>query len=79
MLRVITRIAVTDISGTQPLSIYNPTLKKMILQINEKNVSCEYDRLNGWNSAVQAARYIHQARLLDGLILYFIYKLVSVN
>ena len=27
-----------------------------------KNVSCEYDRLNGWNSTLQAAWYIRHVR-----------------
>ena len=26
------------------------------------NVSCEYDRLNGWNSTLQAAWYIRHVR-----------------
>ena len=45
-----------------------------------KNVSCEYDRLNGWNSTLQAAwYYVYQTRSLDVLILYFIYIIVFVN
>ena len=33
-----------------------------------KNVSCEYDRLNGWNSTLQAAWcVVHQTRSLDQL------------
>ena len=28
-----------------------------------KNVSCEYNRLNGWNSTLQAALYIRRIRL----------------
>ena len=29
-----------------------------------KNVSCEYDRVNGWNSTLQAAWYIRYARII---------------
>ena len=29
-----------------------------------KNVSCEYDRLNGWNSTLQAAWYIRHVRII---------------
>ena len=29
-----------------------------------KNVSCEYDRLNGWNSTLQAAWYIRHIRVV---------------
>ena len=29
-----------------------------------KNVSCEYDRLNGWNSPLQAAWYIRHVRII---------------
>ena len=29
-----------------------------------KNVSCEYDRLNGWNSTLQAAWYIRHVRIM---------------
>ena len=29
-----------------------------------KNVSCEYDRLNGWNSSLQAAWYIRRVRII---------------
>ena len=29
-----------------------------------KNVSCEYDRLNGWNSTLQAAWYIIHVRII---------------
>ena len=29
-----------------------------------KNVSCEYDRLNGWNSSLQAAWYIRHVRII---------------
>ena len=38
-----------------------------------KNVSCEYDGLNGWNSTF-ACCVEHQTRSLDVLILYFIYS-----
>ena len=36
-----------------------------------KNVSCEYDWLNGWNSTLQATWYIRHARSLGVFILYF--------
>ena len=29
-----------------------------------KNVSCEYNRLNGWNSTLQAAWYIRRVRII---------------
>ena len=29
-----------------------------------KNVSCEYDRVNGWNSTLQAAWYIRHVRII---------------
>ena len=29
-----------------------------------KNVSCEYDRVNGWNSTLQAAWYIRNVRII---------------
>ena len=29
-----------------------------------KNVSCEYNRLNGWNSTLQAAWYIRSVRII---------------
>ena len=31
-------------------------------KLKVKNVSCEYDRLNGWNSTLQAAWYIRHVR-----------------
>ena len=41
-----------------------------------KNVSCEYDRWNGWNSTLQAAWcVIHQTRSLDVLNLYLVFHL----
>ena len=30
-----------------------------------KNVSCEYDRVNGWNSTLQAAWYIRRVRIIS--------------
>ena len=35
-----------------------------------KNVSCEYDRLNGWNSTLQAAWYIRHVRIVCFLVNY---------
>ena len=37
-----------------------------------KNVSCEYDRLNGWNSTLQAAWYIRHVRSTCLLYISFI-------
>ena len=39
--------------------------------IKLKNVSCEYDRLNGWNFATCLA---HQTRSLDMLMVHFTYN-----
>ena len=44
-----------------------------------KNVSCEYDRLNGWNSTFFASCVVHQTRSLDVLILYLIYNMVVIH
>ena len=43
-----------------------------------KNISCEYDRLNGWNSTFPSC-VVHQTPLLGVLILCFIYNMVFVN
>ena len=42
-----------------------------------KNVRCEYDRLDSWNSTLQAAWYIR--RSLNVLTLYFVYNMVIVS
>ena len=34
------------------------------LLLKLKNVSCEYDRVNGWNSTLQAAWYIKYVRII---------------
>ena len=45
-----------------------------------KNVSCEYDRLNGWNSTLQAAWYIRHVRWTCLFYTrYFTYNMVFVN
>ena len=36
--------------------------KFLLFYKNLKNVSCEYDRLNGWNTTLQAAWYIRNVR-----------------
>ena len=35
-----------------------------VLRKKLKNVSCEYDRLNGWSSTLQAAWYISHVRII---------------
>ena len=37
-----------------------------------KNVSCEYNRLNGWNSTLQAAWYIRRVRIIPGTSMVFV-------
>ena len=56
----------------------HPTTSIRILFYKKlKNVSCEYDRLNGWNYQVNfASCVVHQTRSLDVLIRYFIYNMV---
>ena len=39
-----------------------------------KNVSCEYDRLNGWNSTLQAAWYIRHVR-----IIWFLWTIINLR
>ena len=44
----------------------NPSSVSWTDQLNKKlkNVSCEYDRLNGWNSTLQAVWYIRHVRII---------------
>ena len=41
-----------------------PSDVMLILYKKLKNVSCEYDRWNGWNSTLQAAWYIRYVRII---------------
>ena len=48
--------------------IYIPLIQLLVQRRNcfyekSKSVSCEYDRLNGWNSTLQAAWYIRHVRI----------------
>ena len=47
--------------STQPFSRSNSQLTQVFYK-KLKNVSCEYDRLNGWNSILHAAWYIRHVR-----------------
>ena len=44
----------------------SPRIQKIIKTFNKKlkNVSCEYDRVNGWDSTLQAAWYIRHVRII---------------
>ena len=48
-----------SVVGHTQLTFFNLFIKYFELL---KNVSCEYDRLNGWNSTLQAAWYIRHVR-----------------
>ena len=51
-----------------PLRPPSTTFSQIILYLvprkKLKNVSCEYNRLNGWNSTLQAAWYIRRVRII---------------
>ena len=42
----------------------NEDLDEIVFYKKLKNVSCEYDRVNGWNSTLQAAWYIRRVRII---------------
>ena len=52
------RIVLTPARRSQQLILFFTFYKKL------KNVSCEYNRLNGWNSTLQAAWYIRRVRII---------------